>query len=116
MAAIAFAMATTVAMDWYPCNDTFVIVCFSFITDKYTLNRIRGTVVDIRPLKLQASLRARDLARYCELAGVGHRFGKVSVLATMPSQIYPGKLEWTSNADRLKLNGWFAKPNKRFIG
>ena len=82
----------------------------------WNLNRIPGTVVDIRPLRCQASLRARDLARYRELVGVGHRFGKVSVLATMPSQIYPGKLEWTSNADRLKLNGWFAKPNKRFIG
>ena len=79
------------------------------------VNRIPGTVVDIRPLKSQASLRARDLARYRELVGVGHRFGKVSVLAIMPSKIYPGKLEWTSNADRLKLNGWFTKPNKILI-
>ena len=28
----------------------------------------------------------------------------MSVLATMPSQIYSRKLEWTSNADRLKFN------------
>ena len=47
---------------------------------------------------------------------LGHSFGKVSVLAIMPSKIYPGKLEWTSNADRLKLNGCFAKPNISFIG
>jgi len=46
------------------------------------INRIQGTVVDIRPLRCQASLRARDLARYRELVGVGHHFGKVSVLAT----------------------------------
>ena len=58
----------------------------------------------MRPLKLQASLRARDLARYWELVAVGHRFEKVSVLATMPSQIHPKKLERTSNADRLKFN------------
>ena len=36
---------------------------------------------------------------------MGHRFEKVSVLATMPSQIYSRKLEWTSNADRLKFEG-----------
>ena len=77
---------------------------------QHCINRIPGTIVYIRPLKLQAALQVRDLARYCELVGVGHRFGKMSVLATMPSQIYPGELEW--NADRLKLNGWFAKPNK----
>ena len=47
---------------------------------------------------------------------MGHSFGKVSVLAIMPSKIYPGKLEWTSNADCLKLNGWFTKPNKISIG
>ena len=81
-----------------------------------TLNRIQGTVVDIRPLKLQAPLRARDLARYRELVGVGHRFGNVSVLATMPSQIYPKKLEWTSNADRLKFEGRSVGPNISFIG
>ena len=68
------------------------------------INRIIGTVVYIGPFKLQASLRARDLARYWELVAVGHRFEKVSVLATMPSQIYLRKLEWTSNADRLKFN------------
>ena len=81
-----------------------------------SLNRIQGTVLYIGPLRLQASLRARDLARYCELVGVGHRFGRVSVLAIMPSKFCPGKLEWTSNADCLKLNGWFAKPNISFIG
>ena len=75
-------------------------------TSAYPLNRIPGTVLYIGPLILQASLRARDLARYRELVGVGHRFGNVSVLATMPSQIYPEeKLEWTSNADRLKFEG-----------
>ena len=68
------------------------------------LNRIQGTVAYMRPLKLQASLRARDLARYRELVAVGHRFEKVSVLATMPSQIHHEKLERTSNADRLKFN------------
>ena len=59
----------------------------------------------MQPLKLQASLRARDLARYCKLVAVGHRFEKVSVLATMTSQIHHEKLERTSNADRLKFNG-----------
>ena len=77
---------------------------------------MQGTVLYIGPPILQASLRARDLAQYQELVGVGPRFGKVSVLATMPSKIYPRKLEWTSNADRLKLNGWFTKPNKISIG
>ena len=57
----------------------------------------------------QASLRACYLARYRELVGVWHRFGKVSVLALMPSQICAEKLELTSNADRLKLNGRFGK-------
>ena len=56
------------------------------------VNRIQGTVAYMRPLKLQASLRARDLARYWELVAVGHRFGKVGVLATMPSQMYSRKL------------------------
>jgi len=80
------------------------------------INRIPGTVIYIRPLRLQASLRAHDLARYRKLLGVGHCFGKVSVLAIIPSKIYLGELEWTSNADRLKLNGRFANPNKSFIG
>ena len=47
---------------------------------------------------------------------MGPCFGKVSVLAIMSSKIYPGKLEWTLNADRLKFNGRFAKPNISFIG
>ena len=80
------------------------------------INRIQGTVLYIGPLKLQAPLRARDLARYRELVGVGHRFGNVSVLATMPSQIYPKKLERTSNADRLKFEGRSVGPNISFIG
>ena len=70
----------------------------------------------MRPLKLQASMRAHDLARYWELVLVGHRFGKVSVLATMPSQIYSRKLEWTSNADRLKFNGWSSISDMSLIG
>ena len=32
--------------------------------DNKVINRIQGTVAYMRPLKLQASLRARDLARY----------------------------------------------------
>ena len=69
----------------------------------------------MQPLKLQASLRARNLARYCELLAVGHRFGKVSVLATMPSQFYSRKLEWTSNADRLKFNDRSVQINMNLI-
>ena len=72
-------------------------------------NRISGKVTYMRPLKLQASLRAHDLARYRELVGAGHRFGKVSVLAIMSSKIYPKQLERTVNADRLKFNGWLAQ-------
>ena len=61
-------------------------------------------------------MRARDLARYRELVGVGHRFGNVSVLAIMPSQIYPEKLKWTSNANRLKFNGQLAQIHFNLIG
>ena len=68
-------------------------------TGSLELNRIRRKVAYMRPLKLQASLRACDLARYCELVAMGHRFEKVSVLATMSSQIHHEKLERTSNAD-----------------
>ena len=57
--------------------------------------------------KIKTSLLASSRSR--ELVGVGHRFGKVSVLAIMPSQICAEKLELTSNADRLKLNGRFGK-------
>jgi len=46
---------------------------------------------------------------------MGHRFGKVSVLATMPSQFYSRKLEWTSNADRLKLNDRSVQINMNLI-
>ena len=72
---------------------------------------IQGTGAYLSPSKQQASLRARDLVGYCELVGVGHRFGKVSVLPIIPSQIYIEKLKWTSNADRLKFNGWLAQIN-----
>jgi len=47
---------------------------------------------------------------------VGHRFVKVSVLAIMPRQIYPQKLEWTSNADRLKFNGRLAQVHFNLVG
>ena len=62
-------------------------------------NRSSGKVAYIRPLKLQASLRAHDLVQKHELVDVGHRFGNVSVLATMPGNFYLRKLERTSNAD-----------------
>ena len=47
---------------------------------------------------------------------MGHCFGKVSVLAIMSSKIYPGKLKWKLNADRLKFNRRFGQRNKSFIG
>jgi len=68
-------------------------------------NRNVGTAVYIQPLKWQTSLQGHDLARKYELVVVGHRFGKVSVLATMWCIFYPKKLEWTLNADPLKFNG-----------
>ena len=92
-----------------------VIACKN-CTAVIEINRIQGTVVDIRPLKLQAPLRARDLAQYRELVGVGHRFGNVSVLATMPSQIHHKKLEWTPNVDRLKFHNRCCQSNISFIG
>ena len=58
----------------------------------------------MRPLKLQASLRAHDLVRKHELVDVGHHFGKVSALATMPGNFHSRKLERTLNANRLKFN------------
>ena len=70
----------------------------------------------MRPSKQQASLRTRELAQSCELVAVGHRFGKVSVLAIMSSQIYQENLEWTSNADRLKFNGRSAISDMGLIG
>ena len=63
----------------------------------------------MRPLKQQSSLQARDLMRSQKLVGVGHRFGKVNVLAIMSSKIYPKKLEWTSNANQIKFNGRLAQ-------
>ena len=62
------------------------------------LNRISGKVAYMRPLKLQASLRAHDLVQKHELVDVGNRFGKVSVLDTMPGNFYSRKLVRTSNA------------------
>ena len=47
---------------------------------------------------------------------MGHRFGKVSVLATMPGDFYPKKLKSTPNADRLKFNGWLAQIDMNLIG
>ena len=70
-----------------------------------SINRIVGEVAYMRPLKLQASLRARDLVRKHELVDVGHRFGKVGVLATMPGNFYLRKLKLTPDADQLKFNG-----------
>jgi len=65
------------------------------------VERILRKVAYMRPLKLQlqGSLRARDLMREHELVDVGHRFGKASVLATVPGKFYSRKLEGTSNAD-----------------
>jgi len=53
----------------------------------------------MRPLKLQlqSSFRAHDLVQKHEVVDVGHRFGKVSLLATMPGNFYSRKLEWTLN-------------------
>ena len=67
--------------------------------------------------KLQASLRAHDLVQIHELVDVaGHRFGKLSVLATMPGEFYSRKLERTSNADRLKFNGRLVQIYINLIG
>ena len=51
-----------------------------------------------------------------ELVDVGHRFEKVSVLATMPGKFYSKKLERTSNADRLKFKGSSVQINMNLIG
>ena len=67
------------------------------------------------PLKVQASLRAHDLVQKHELADVGHRFGKVSVLATIPGNFYLNKLDQTSNADHLKFNGRLVQINLNLI-
>jgi len=75
------------------------------------VNMIQGTVLYIRPLKLQASLRAHNSVRKHKLVGAGHPFGKVSVLATMPGKFHSRKLEQTSNADRLKFNGLLVQIN-----
>ena len=80
------------------------------------INRMSGTGAYLSPSKQQASLRARDLLRSRTLVGVGHCFGKVSVLAIMASQMYPKKLEWTLNADHLKFNGRLAQIHFNLIG
>ena len=54
--------------------------------------------------------------RKYELVDVGHRFGKVSVLATMPGKFYSRKLQRSSNADRLKFNGRLVQINMNLIG
>jgi len=83
---------------------------------KTLINRIQGKVVYIQPLKQQASLRAHDIAQKYKVVAVGHHFGKVSVLAIMTGNFYPKKLEWTSNADRLKFNGRLAQIDMNLIG
>ena len=80
------------------------------------VNRISGKVAYIRPLKLQASLRAHDLVQKHKLVDVGQRFGKVSVLATMPGKVYSRKLDRTSNADPLKFNGQSVQIHMNLIG
>ena len=62
--------------------------CNSF----WWVNRIRGTVAYMWPLKWWVSLQACDLARKHKLVGVGHHFGKVTFLATMTSDFLPKKL------------------------
>ena len=52
----------------------------------------------------------------CKFVDMGHRFGNVSVLATIPGHFHLKKLEWTSNANRLKFNGWLVHSNISFIG
>ena len=34
----------------------------------------------------------------------------------MPGNFYSKKLEWTSNANRLKFNGWFSQIDMNLIG
>lgn len=75
-----------------------------------------GKVVYIRPLKLQASLWGHDPARKHEVVAVGHRFGNVSVLATMWCNFYLKKLNWTLNTDRLKFIGRLAQIDMNLIG
>jgi len=79
-------------------------------------NMIPRTRTYLRLIKQNASLRSHNLVRSRELVGVGHHFRKVRVLAIIPSQIYPEKLEWTPNADHLKFNGWLAQIHFNLIG
>ena len=52
------------------------------------VDRIMGKVACMQPLKVQASLRASDLVRKHKLLDIGHRFGKLGVLATMPGKCF----------------------------
>ena len=70
----------------------------------------------MRPLKLQASRRAQDIVRKHKLVDGVHRFGNVSVLATIPGKFYSRKLEWTSSADQLKFNSRLIQINMKLIG
>jgi len=47
----------------------------------------------MQPLKLQASLHAHDIVQKHESVDIGHHFGKVGVLATMPGNFHLRKLE-----------------------
>ena len=79
------------------------------------IKRILRKVAYMQPLKLQASLQGHDLMRKHKLVDVGHRFGKVGVLATMLDKFYLRKLERTLNADRLKFNGRLVQINMNLI-
>jgi len=48
--------------------------------------------------------------------GTGHCFGNMRLLATMPSKFHQKKLEWASDADRLKFNGRVVQINLSWIG
>ena len=80
------------------------------------VNSISDKVAYMQPLKLQASLHAHDLVRKHELVDVGHRFGKVSVLATISGSFYSRKFERILSADRLKFNGQFVQIYMNLIG
>jgi len=81
--------------------------CWNLFENLSRLNRIQRTVTYMRPIKLQASLRAHDLMQKHEL---------VDVFATMRGNFYSRKLERTSNADRLKVNGRLVQINLNLIG
>jgi len=56
------------------------------------------------PTQITSLLACSRSRAKIELVDVGHRFGKVSVLATMSGHFYLRKLERILNADRLKFN------------